>query len=586
MEKFASVALCIFCAAVFFACSTATPPEINLRYNENQSFDYYETIEAYQKLADYYKQASLMEMGPSDMGYPIHLFMISGDGDFDPESIKSKGKSIVLIMNGIHSGEPVGIDASIKYAMDILQDQEDMARVLKNTVIAIIPIYNVGGSLHRSAYHRMNQDGPELKGARRNARNIDLNRDFMKQDSRNAATFAQIFHFLDPDVFLDTHTTNGSDHQYTMTLIPTLYQKLPKSLGDFFKEDMVPHLYDRMNNETPWGMIPYVQTISRGNIRSGISAFNDHPFYSSGYAALFNTLPFITENLVYKPYPDRVLSTYDFTRFLVDYTSKHTEKILTLRAQAKGATTNATAYVLDWQLDRNRYSLLHFKGYETEQQVSPVTGRIINAYNYSKTWEDSIPFYSHFTPGMHVQAPRAYVIPQAWREVIERMANNNVEMHRLEKDSVMEVEVVRYEGYQTAPRPNQGRHTVSQLQSITETTYRQFYTGDVVIYLNQKANNYIVHALEPQAPASFFSWGFFSSTLEDGEWFSLYSFEPLAHEALQNDDVLRRDFEQKRSDDPTFASDPLAQLQYLFDRMPHPQVETGYNFYPIARIPR
>jgi hypothetical protein len=89
-------------------------PNINLRYEENYSFTYDETIDAYKQLAAHYKTAKLIEMGMTDIGKPLHVFMISKDKDFDPVSIKKKEKTIVLINNGIHSGEPEGIDASIQ----------------------------------------------------------------------------------------------------------------------------------------------------------------------------------------------------------------------------------------------------------------------------------------------------------------------------------------------------------------------------------------------------------------------------------------------------------------------------------------
>ncbi len=584
MKTLFALALIMSGAVVFFGCSTATPPDINLRYDQNQSFDYYETIDAYQKLSDYYSEASLIEMGISDTGKPLHLFMISGNSDFDPVSIKAKGKTIILIMNGIHAGEPVGIDASIQYAIDVLDNRDGAANVLENTVLAIIPVYNIDGSLNRSPYFRMNQDGPEVKGSRRNALNIDLNRDFVKQDSRASKSFASLFHYLDPDIFIDTHTTNGADHQFTMTLIPTLYQKLPPAMGEFFHKEMVATMYERMNSETPWGMCPYVQTIRRGDVRSGLTGFNDHPYFSSGYAALFNTFPFITETLVYKPFPDRVRSTIDFIRMLTEFSSENNEQIRTLRADAKQYTKHTREFVLDWSLDRSRHEPFYFRGYEMEESLSPVTGRTINIFNHDKPWEDTVAFYNYYLPSLKVEAPTAYIIPQAWDDVINRMELNGVKMNRLQQDSIIEVEIIFIDSFQASQRPNQGRQLISQATTRTRMVKRQFYQGDVIIYVNQDSNNYIVHMLEPLAPASFFSWGFFNSTLEDGEWFSLYSFENLAYEMLMNNPALLETFENMKASDHDFANDPLAQLQFLYDQLPQSDVVTSADFYPVSRI--
>jgi hypothetical protein len=81
----------------------------------------------------------------------------------------------------------------------------------------VIPVYNVGGALNRNSHTRANQNGPVSYGFRGNARNLDLNRDFIKQDSKNAAAFAEIFHTVNPDVFIDNHVSNGADYQYALT---------------------------------------------------------------------------------------------------------------------------------------------------------------------------------------------------------------------------------------------------------------------------------------------------------------------------------------------------------------------------------
>ncbi|MFP4468342.1 MAG: M14 family zinc carboxypeptidase [Bacteroidales bacterium] len=584
MNKLFTATLFIFCAWGFSGCTRQPAPEINLRYDENQSLEYQEVIETYRELASYYDEARLMEMGPTDTGRPLHLFLISGDGDFDPASLKEKGRSIVLINNGIHAGEPAGIDSSIEYAAGLLQNKDGAAEVLENTTIAIIPVYSIGGYLDQSRYYRMNQNGPEYKGSRRNARNLDLNRDFIKQDSQNARSFAEIFHYLDPDVLIDTHTTNGMEHQAVMTLIASTHQKFPGEMGTFFKEEMQAELYRKMNEETPWGMVPYLQSPGRGDIRSGITGFSDHPYYSSGYAALFNTLAFITETQFAKPYPERVLATLDFIRFTVDYTARHTDRIRQMRKEASAQTKARESFVLDWAPDMDQYDQIVFKGYETSQSTTPLTKRTVTNYHYDQPWSDTIPFYNYFEPLLRAEAPEAYIIPQAWHEVISRMEQNGVRIDRLEKDTIMETETTYVEDYEVSGGSNQGRQTISQLETRTELINRQFYEGDAIIYTNQPANNYIVHTLEPYAPASFLGWGFFTSALEDGEGWWIFGFEDYAWEQLQEDEVLREAFEARKAENEAFRNDPRAQLEFILSQVRKEEVEQSWHLYPVGRL--
>ncbi|MBK7854391.1 MAG: hypothetical protein IPJ79_05330 [Bacteroidetes bacterium] len=89
-------------------------------YLQNKSATHKECISFYQQLDAEYSHAKLFTKGKTDIGKPLNLFVISNDGDFDPESVRKKGKCVLLINNGIHPGEPDGIDASMKFAENLL----------------------------------------------------------------------------------------------------------------------------------------------------------------------------------------------------------------------------------------------------------------------------------------------------------------------------------------------------------------------------------------------------------------------------------------------------------------------------------
>src|SRR5689334_21666204 len=113
---------------------------------ETESPPYSEIIDWWKKLDAVSPVVKMMEMGPSDAGFPLHLVLVSSDKDFDIRSIRAKKKTIIFINNGIHPGEPDGIDASMVLARDIA---EKKYRLPSNVVLAIIPVYNIGGCLNR-----------------------------------------------------------------------------------------------------------------------------------------------------------------------------------------------------------------------------------------------------------------------------------------------------------------------------------------------------------------------------------------------------------------------------------------------------
>lgn len=162
---------------------------------------------AYSEIIDWWKsmdvrssKVKMLTMGMTDSNLPLHLVIVTRDGQVDFNAMHNKNKRIILINNGIHPGEPDGIDASMLLVRDIVANKIQLDPGL---ALAIIPVYNIGGCLDRSKNYRVDQNGPEEFGFRGNAQNLDLNRDFIKCDSRDARAFTEIFHQVDPDVFID-----------------------------------------------------------------------------------------------------------------------------------------------------------------------------------------------------------------------------------------------------------------------------------------------------------------------------------------------------------------------------------------------
>jgi hypothetical protein len=110
---------------------------------------------------------------------------------------------------------------------------------------------------------------------------------------------------LDPDILIDNHVSDGADYQHTMTLLTTQYDKLGKNLGGWLKNNFEPQLYKGMA-EKKWDMIPYVN-FETTDFGKGMEMFYDPPRYSSGYAALFQTIGFVPETHMLKPFKDRGL---------------------------------------------------------------------------------------------------------------------------------------------------------------------------------------------------------------------------------------------------------------------------------------
>lgn len=570
-----------FFVLVFFVIQIQAQYQSPKVYEMNQTLTYQELIAEYQKLAASSGKAQLLEYGKTDVGQPLHLLVISNYKQFDPKILRKDNMRIILINNGIHPGEPAGIEASLQLASELVNPKSAYAGFLKNTVVCIIPSYNVGGMLNRSPYNRANQNGPESCGFRGNARNIDLNRDYMICQTENAQTFTEIFHEWKPDVFLETHTTDGSDHQQTITLITTAHQDLPPALGTYIDKTMRPALFQMMEQKSKFQMIPYVH-IWRKPTDNGFQQFLEIPRYSTGYTSLFNTISFMTENHIFKPFADRVNSCLDFMHCLLEYTSTHADEIKKYRDEANEQLKKQDSFVLDWKIDSSKYDLITFKGYEASYPPSKLTGQPLLHYDHNKPYTKQIKYFNHFNPKTTIEAPKYYIIPQAWKESIKRLEWNKVDMKRITEDITLPVEMYYIDDYQTTETPFNGHFLHSDVKVSKKTMPVTFYRGDYVVPVKGKETYYIIQALEPQAPDSYFAWNLFDEIMQSREYFSPFIFEERAMQILDTTPGLKEKLKQEIAKTPGMEKNTYQQMQFIYRNSPY--FEVTYRRYPVGRI--
>ncbi|TPV34135.1 hypothetical protein FJ651_08240 [Paucihalobacter ruber] len=576
MKKYLS--LVIF---VMFSCSEKN--DINFDFttkfeksNGIETATYQETINYYKALEKTFKSIKVDSFGTTDSGFPLHLVTLNPDAEFNFRTI-AKDKRIILINNGIHPGESDGIDATMMLFRDLANGTIKMP---KNVVLTTIPIYNIGGSLNRNNTTRTNQNGPLEYGFRGNARNYDLNRDFIKSDTKNAKTFAEIFHTVNPDVFIDNHVSNGADYQYTLTHLFTQHNKLGGELGIYLNDQLMPKLEQSLNNKD-WIITPYVNVFNR-TPESGFSQFFDSPRYSTGYTTLFNCLGMMVETHMLKPYQQRVEGAYELMASMLQIVDNDSEVIKDLRNKQAISYNAGDFYPLNWELDTTKSSILNFKGFEAENITSTVTGLPRLKYNSSKPFEKEVVYKNYFKPSDSVAIPKAYVIPQGWHDVIELLEINHVELNRFKTDTIIEVESYRITDYKTRTSAYEGHY--SHYNTKVEVFNKQinFRKGDYYIETKQNAVRYLLETLEPKAVDSFFNWNFFDTILQQKEGFSPYVWEDKIIELFAQNPRLQIAFNMKKSLEPDFAKNWYAQLDWLHKQSDF--YEKAHMQYPVYRI--
>ncbi|UFH53130.1 M14 family metallopeptidase [Spirosoma sp. KNUC1025] len=537
----------------------------------NQSATYPQIIRWYQQLDQQYEQAKLIEVGKTDIGKPLHLFLLAADKQFTSRP----DRVTLLINNGIHPGEPEGIDACMMLARDLLKAN----KLPKNVLLAIVPVYSVDGSLNRGV-SRVNQNGPESYGFRGNARNLNLNRDFIKAEAENTRAFQAMYQALKPQVFIDNHTSDGADYQHVLTYFATQKDKLHAAVSGYMTQTFQPEL-DKMLTAKGFPPAPYVNHPG-DTPENGLIGYNDSPRYSTGYAALFNCFGFTLETHMWKPYPPRVKASYVFDEAVLRLCEREANTILVNQKRANAAVRQQKTFALSYKLDRSKIDSVTFLGYAATYKPSEVSGLKRLVYDRTKPFMKRVPYLNNFVVENQVDKPTIYVIPQAWPEIIRELMRNGVLLQVLPKDTLMTVSAYYITDYKSPQRPYEGHYLHTGVKVRTESQRLQFYKGDYLVQTNQASNRYIVETLEPEAVDSFFAWNFFDSILDQKEYFANYIFEDTAAELLMKNPALRKQLDDKRATDKAFAESADAQLDFIYRQTPY--YEKTHNRYPVYRI--
>lgn len=542
---------------------------------KNTTATYAQIVNYYQQLDKQYDQLKVYNIGTTDIGQPLQLIVLSKDKVFDPAIIKKQNKRVILINNGIHPGEPEGIDASMMLARDLLKNNA----LPKDVVVCMIAVYNIDGCLNRGL-SRVNQNGPAAYGFRGNARNLDLNRDFIKADSKNVLAFMQILNTWKPDVFLDNHVSDGADYQYVMTLIETQHNKQNPILADYTAKKLTPELFLRMK-KSGFEMTPYVES-EENTPDSGLVGFLETPRYSSGFTAQRNIISYITETHMLKTYAPRVLSTYDFMQHLIDVVQRDAVFIGKIKAQADEQTKIQKTFALNWELDKSDFETISFKGFTAGYKPSEVSGLPRLFYDRTKPFTKNIRYYNTYKAMVFADKPAAYIIPQAWGKVIDLMERNGVKTFKLKTDTTLPVQVYYIADYKTPSHPFEGHYLHTGVKVSVKEASIKYYAGDVVVYTDQPLNRYIVETLEPQGVDSFFAWNFFDSVLGQKESFSDYVFEDIAANLLKKDPELKQKLEAEKVKNAELAESAAAQLNFIYRNSRY--FEPTFMRYPVGRI--
>jgi hypothetical protein len=523
------------------------------------------------------------DFGLSGQGRPLPLVIVSADGAFTPEAAAATGKPILLLQSCIHAGEVDGKDASLMILRDIALGRRP--ELAEGPIVLFAPIYNLDGHENVSPYHRANQDGPvEGQGYRANAAGINLNRDFLRLASPEARAMAALVDRWDPDLHVDNHVTNGSDHAWVLTWLVAEAPQLDPALDEWVHEHLTEVLARTGKAGHPNG--PYVSLVSGSDPTKGMIWDVAQPRYSSGYFPLRNRVSILIEMHAHKPFRDRVMANRVFMEELILEVGSAGRALKKAVAAAEsrtvslgGATAEPSEIVLRWKV-ADEGENMRWPAFDWTTENSVVTGGSRIVYQPGKIREIELSWRHAPQPELSLPRPRGYLVAAGWPQIEEVVKGHGLRAYRVIEGTSLDVETIRLSKPEFATSSYQGVVMVGDFEVSRQRERRDVPANSLWIPADQPAFEVAVQLFEPEAPDSLIRWGALSSVFERKIYVGLDVLEELAREMLEDPKV--RDAWQAAIADEEFAQDWRARYLWWYQRTPYWDESVG--LMPVFRV--
>ena len=251
--------------------------------------------------------ASQFQIGSTTEGRPIQALILAREQRPSLPLPATDERLVIVLLGGIHSGECDGKEALLALARDMLAGT--VPKYLDKAVLVFIPNFNADGNERVGTLHRPGQEGPDRgMGTRENALGLDLNRDFIKLDSPEVRSLVRMLDVWDVDVLIDTHTTNGSLHQYDLTYDVPHNPAANQAIVHWMRKEMLPNVTKEM-------AAIGIPTFFYGNFSEDHKrweSFGHEPRYSTEYMGLRGKMGILVESYSYASYQRRIDASYRF----------------------------------------------------------------------------------------------------------------------------------------------------------------------------------------------------------------------------------------------------------------------------------
>jgi hypothetical protein len=525
-------------------------------YSETSRYsDVMEFIAALQRVSSAVKVETF---GVTNEGRALPLVVLSKPAIDSPSQAVRSGKPIVFIMANIHAGEVEGKEATLHLMRDVVSGP--LSNLLNRVILLVAPIYNADGNEKIDINNRTAQNGPRGGvGTRENARQMDLNRDFIKLESPEARGLIEgVFNRWDPHVVIDLHTTNGSHHGYALTYSPSLNPNTDQRLISFTRDRLLADASKTLRSKHRYRTYFYGNFVDQRNPQRELggdaakepkvwATFDHRPRFGNNYVGLRNRIAILSEAYSYLDFRRRVDVTDKFVRAILDNIAARAPEIVDLisevdRHSVDAGTTvgNDQGFGIAFELKASPKPVEILVG-SVNRVVDPRTSRPrFEANDEAKPVK--MMEYAEFQPTRRVKPAAEYILKPPHRKAVDLLLAHGIVVEQTTKEETLEVEHYSVTNVTRAARVFQG-HRETKLSVSSAKSRVVFPPGSFIVAARQAKAALVIYLLEAESDDGLASWNYFDEELDKRQPEgapSVYPVYRLASPARVPREVVRR----------------------------------------------
>jgi dipeptidyl aminopeptidase/acylaminoacyl peptidase len=532
------------------AAPAAEPPRTVAEKSDYKATSRHADVLAFcEELAKQSPLVRLGTLGTSGEGRKLPLIILADPPVATPEEAARSGKLVVFAFGNIHAGEVDGKEALLALARDLALAKE--RPLLKNLVIVFAPLFNADGNERIDKGHRTHQNGPEEGvGIRENAAGLDLNRDFVKLETPEVRSLVRFLNKWNPAVVVDTHTTNGSLHRYTLTYDGPRHPAADPALIETVRDKMLPDVGQRLKKAG-------YQSFFYGNFVADHKRWETYPAeprYGVQYFGLRGEIGILSESYVYASYRDRIQATRAFVLGCFEYAAEHRDEVRKLTAggqRPEKIALRSKAVALDRPFTVAGYV-------EERKDGKRVAG---------KPRDYELEYLGRCEPTLTVTRPYAYLFPAQFAKAVETLQRHGITVEELREDIELDVEAYRADKVTRSLQAFQ-KHPLVRVEASARKEARRVPAGTILVRTDQRLGTLAAFLLEPGSEDGLATWNFFENGLAEGQDFPVLRLpakvpviagrvRPLAEERTMNKPIDVKTVYGEGGFPPNFSGNPV-----------------------------